>query len=158
MITVEFKEPFKYPYGIFAGDEYTYFGDGRFQILTEETKSLFDNNHPFEGKRISVCLIDDIEKYTQKGKHLYLTGYYACGWGLDSNNNNNKVYDYQIPNSEKLTWFDNIEEVPRYTILNYETGDIRLYKTLEEVPEKDRKIFEKDLNFWCKFKRTCFEK
>ena len=53
---------------------------------------------------------------------------------------------------------DNLNEVPRYTILNHETGDIQLYKTLEEVPEKDRKIFGKDLNFWCKFKRTCFEK
>ena len=94
----------------------------------------------------------DIEKYIEYGNYLYITGYYTPSGLL-----NGKIPSL-MPNSEKLTWFDNIEEVPHYTILNYETGDIRLYKTLQEVPEKDRKIFEKDLSFWCEFKRTCFEK
>lgn len=154
IITVEFKEPSRYPYRFFGGDDYTYFGDGRFQVLSQETKSLFDKNYLFEGKQISECLVGDIEKYIQTEEYLYLLGYYTCSWGLDGNGN----VHYQIPNSEELIMVDNLNEVPHYIILNYETGDIQLYKTLGEVSEKDRKIFEKSLNFWCKFKRTCYEK
>lgn len=163
MITVEFKEPSKYPYFVFGGDGYTYFGDGRFQIFTiqdgegNDIRVLSDEEFYLEEQTKGVALIFDVEKYLQQGENIYLVGYYAQ-YTVIQNDIEYPSLSYADPKIKQIKENNSFAEVPRYTILNYETGDIQLYKTLDEVPESDRKIFEKDLNFWCKFKRTCFEK
>lgn len=130
-------------------DHYTYFGDGRFYIMSIVShKSLFD----YESGSTGIML--DLDKYFLKGSRLYIEGYFVTGIAVPGNP---PFLSYDIINQDYIT-YNSIEEVPRYTILNIETGETDLYRTLDEISEEDRLIFEKRLNSWCKFWRTCYEK
>lgn len=39
-------------------------------------------------------------------------------------------------------WFDGIEDLPRYVLVNTKSGEVTFYVKLDEMPEAERKIFE----------------
>ena len=53
--------------------------------------------------------------------------------------------------------FYSIEEIPRYTILNYRTGDAQFYKKFEDIPLKNKIFFSHAPSFQCQFWRKCYD-
>lgn len=147
-------------------DTWDAFGNGRFHISREDyvkeyededVVTLWDSEYYFEGTRVGIDLME-VEKYVERDPYVYLVGYYTNG-GVDFRYAHLPHSAYNPETQEKIK-FENLAEVPRYVILNYRTEEIRLYKTLEEVPEEEQKIFNKWVWFWCEipFWRTCYEK
>jgi len=150
-------QPRKYPVSGF--DTITAFGDGRFQILkggNPSTYALFDNNALLYGKRSSECLIVDIKKYIEIKNKVYISAFHSCKFFHKTAEDKIPMFERLDPETGEFITYD-INQVPKYTILNYETGEMELYRNLEDIPEESRKIFEKKLNFWCKFKADCYE-
>ena len=136
-------------------DTHAAYGNGRFQI------GIFGNpvHYALFDAKINTSLIYDIEKFYTKGKNVYFTGYFYSSHGTMKNNVD--VWRSIDPQTREETQYMKIENIPKYSIFNYETGAVKLYKTLEEVPEKERKYFEKDKYYfyiWCYFRGVCFDK
>lgn len=137
-------------------DTYTTFGDGRFKILEGgKTKSLCDNEgRIFEGKVISSVVIGDVEKYVEENGYVYIVGYFTP-WGIQGEDR--EIYGINPVTREEI-YFGDLSNTPRYTVLDTVSGEVKLYRVLDEIPELERKIFEKKVNFWCVFRHDCFEK
>ena len=135
-------------------DHYTYVDENkRYQMSLEGELDLYDNK-----KQISIA--SDIEKYIQIAPYIYVINddnpLKSAGWTKDANG---KIfYNLKDPNTGESFEVENFGDVPRYTILNYITGEARQYKTLDEVPESDRAFFEQPLTKSCIQERTCYEK
>lgn len=129
---------------VFGSDTYHHFGDGRFEIGNMKN----DRKVPFDIKN-NTSLIYDLIKYREKGDEVYLTGYYSQSSSLSS---------YFDPHEEVRKWYEDGSNVFYYTILNYRTGEVEWYRTLDEMPSEDMKIFEKGNNPFCYIMRTCWEK
>lgn len=131
---------------------YASFGDGRFEILLDGdvgTRSLMDLEPPS-----SKTLAGIVERYYEDGDYVYVTGYCIEG-GVDVNHPD-LPYPASILGSKRI-YYDLVEAIPRYSILNFKTAEMQLYRTLDEVPEEQRQYFTKNLNWWCDLMRTCYE-
>lgn len=132
-------------------DTYKSLGNGRFQIGSINSgKSLFDL------KTTPLGIMYDIEKYIHKDPYIYIVGYYTQE-KIEENNPNPSYSSYNPQTKEEIN-FESIEEIPRYIVLNYRTGEIELFIALEEAPKEYQKIFQEPLTFKCKFWNDCYEK
>lgn len=149
-----FLRDYDYPTG---RDTHAAYDNGRFQVArggNPITYSLFDMEQ-------KLNLIYDIEKYYKKGQNIYFTGYFIRSKAKIYLENKVNFWTSINPQTGVKTRYTNIEDIPKYSIFNYETGAVELYKTLDEVPEKERKYFEKNKYFlyiWCYFRGVCFDK
>jgi len=132
-------------------DLYHSFGDGRFYIISididRDIRGLVDKQHIFT--------LGDIQRYVQQDPNLYIEGYISGGYVNDENGK--RLYYSRDTVTGETTYYETKQETYRYVILNYETGEFQSYKTLEEVPEEARTIFEQKLTEECIQTRTCYE-
>lgn len=135
-------------------DHYTYLDrEKRYEMSFEEELDLYDNLR-------QISIVADIVKYIQLYPYIYLVRgndpQRSAAWSKDFNAQ--ITYYINDPNTGEELEFENFEDIPRYTILNYVTGEARQYKTIEEVPEADRLMFEQPVTEDCIIKRTCYSK
>src|SRR3989339_237330 len=96
-----------------------------------------------------------LDHYSGKDLYLYIEGYISGGYVNDENGK--RLYYSRDTVTGETTYYETKQETYRYVILNYETGEFQSYKTLEEVPEEARTIFEQKLTEECIQTRTCYE-
>lgn len=132
-------------------DTYHTFGDGRFTIVwagsTEESKILSDKQNIFS--------LGDIQRYIQDDPYIYIEGYISDGYV--KNENGEGHYYSRDSITGKTTYYESKRETYRYVVLNYETGEYKSYKALEEIPEESLVFFEQQLSDECTQTRTCYE-
>ena len=138
-------------------DTHAAYGNGRFQI------GIFGNpvHYALFDAKTNTSLIYDIEKFYKKDENIYFTGYFIRSKAKNYPENKVNFWISINPQTGVETRYTKIEDIPKYSIFNYETGAVKLYKTLDEVPENERRYFEKDKYFLyilCYFRGVCFDK
>lgn len=131
---------------------YAQFGNGRFEISIDGydgTKFLNDD---------WVVYVARVERYLEKGDLLFVTGYHSFT-GADPNNPHPPYYGFVTGshNIDDASRYNSVDKIPRYIILNFKTAEMKLYRTLDEVPENQRQYFTQKLNWWCDLMRSCYE-
>ncbi|MFH0837849.1 MAG: hypothetical protein V1880_01115 [Patescibacteria group bacterium] len=129
---------------------YIEFGDDKFEVLINGN----NGNHFMQYN--TDTLVYSVERYLQKGDYLFVTGYHSDEW-VDTQNLDFPYFANLIDQGKRIEYYS-LEEIPHYMILNVKTAEMRLYRTLDEVPEDQRQYFTKGLNWWCDLMRACYEK
>lgn len=136
-------------------DTYKEFNNRFYVLRSNSQKSLLDGEYLYGANRVSQILMHDIEKYIQINDKVYLIGYYSSVAVADSSRSS--YYSYN-PKTRQEVVFQSKADIPRYIILEYTKGDIKLYSKLEDIPLEDKGIFERPLDQDCLVNRSCYEK
>jgi hypothetical protein len=87
--------------------------------------------------------INDLNGYAMLDSNLYIIN---KGVGKSKVSFDNVHYQYKekyfINGEFKYFYYDKIEDIPIFLKVNTMSGEVAFYKSLDEIPESDRKIFE----------------
>jgi hypothetical protein len=90
-----------------------------------------------------LSFIKNVDKYIFKSKSLYVIGDLDLNYGM---NNNLEEYTYTVYlpiNGEyKIIDYKDTESIPRYFVVNSETGDMILYNDYNQMSEEEKVIFK----------------
>jgi len=140
-----FCEKSEYPIG---RDTYTYFGNGKYDIMRNDYGlGLFTNDY-------SSALIAKVKKYVEIGDLILVEGYYTSSYVDESHTG---LVFYNNIETNEYEHFPSIEETPRYTVLNFRTDQIALYRDLSEAPADIQYIFKREPSFLCRVTRSCYK-
>lgn len=133
-------------YDIYGQDKYTYFGDGRFQVMhwaTDVQKlQLLDF---YGGGFPSFYIIREIQRYILIDNILYISGDFSQG-----------TTDLQTGDR---VYYSLTSEAPQFMILDIDSGKAKYYLSLDEMSDEDRVIFEMNLKGeYCLKEKTCYQK
>ena len=140
----------------------SFYGFNHFTYIDKHERYEFTLDHgelDLDDDSLNIIVVDDIEKYIQQYPYIYIVQEHnpiMADWTKDAAGN--ITYYINDPNTGEEIDFKNLVDIPIYTVLNYVTGEARQYKTLTEVPESDRSVFEQPLTEGCIQKRTCYQK
>jgi len=135
---------------------YTIFGDGRFEVWSDTDKYYKSSLSFVDTKPIgSDTIVAEVERYYKADDYLYVLGYHS-DTGVDAENPRFPSFANLIDQKKRIKYYS-LSDIPRYSALNYKTAEMKLYKTLEEVPQDQRIYFTKKLNFWCNWMSTCYQ-
>ena len=90
-----------------------------------------------------ITFVNKVEKYfiDKNNKKIYVIGNLVYS---EDNKNDNKIYSIFVPiNGEyKLYYFNDQGDIPKYTIIDANNGNMSLYKNTDVMPELDKSIFQ----------------
>lgn len=134
-------------------DTWHVLGNGRFQIGVaglDSWKGFVDME-----ASPSLNVLHEIDKYIENDPYVYLIGYHD-GYASDDVG----PFSMRMPVTGETIYYQTVEEIPQYFIVNYRTAEFKMYVNLEDVPEGDQEVFNKEVTWWCSnfLRRTCFEK
>ncbi|MCX6740073.1 MAG: hypothetical protein NTZ49_02495 [Candidatus Parcubacteria bacterium] len=96
-----------------------------------------------------VAVVNNRKLYKFIGDDLYVVYYsegtmnFSCSGNKEGECNNKKYYEYfKVNGQEQEVIYNSYDEIPIYRKVNTVSGELTLYKTLNEIPESDRKIFK----------------
>jgi|SRR3989338_8133577 len=108
---------------------------------THEQPQRCENKHIYDAFN-HLSFIKNAEKYLINEKFLYVIGEL---WYTNFNNQNEKnEYIIRVPinGNYKVIKYQNEESIPKYFMVNPETGDMTLYNTYDQMPEEVKTIFK----------------
>jgi len=87
--------------------------------------------------------INDLSQYGVVNDFLYVKDFDKYeGYVIYDDGAKHYTQNFLTDGKVKQYLYDSPDEIPRFRKVNVQTGEITLYKTFDEMPESDRKIFE----------------
>lgn len=153
LLIVSCNNELNYPSGI---DTVYSFGDGQFHVFNGNIRY---NLSDFCSNDISKTIVYDVYKYIDNlDNTAYIIGYYSDGTTPDEEGTTHPSIFHTNTQTCAYEKYDSVDLIPKYLILNYNTNDLTTYLTWDDVPEADKTVFSQDLDWWCQFRNTCYEK
>ena len=129
-------------------DTYQSFGNGRFQAFDPgDEMYIQDLDRP--------TMQIDVERYVLLDDLLFIRGYYLIGYGQTADDE--RVINSYYPDDELHT-YSSLDEIPYYSVINIESADVEFFLKGDTLPVEYQSVFDKPLNWLCKYRRNCFEK